>query len=207
LSRPADGDGIVLDFQRGFLGIVHHPEEHGIDVDRHGVRCQRLFGSEPGRDHALVDRTDDRVDEGNDPEEAGPAHADESAKTEHDGPFPLLGDAGRHGRNHTERNADRHPDEGAGECGQREAAADDHQQDDDGYDVEDHDEAPLVMEVRARRRSAAENPFAEASPARGSRSRELGLARFLVVRVLRGIGDERADAAPGLERAVRSRCE
>ena len=54
---------VVLHFERGLLRIVHHPEEHGIDVDRNRVGRERLFGREAGRDRALIDPLRDRVDE------------------------------------------------------------------------------------------------------------------------------------------------
>ena len=55
LCGPAHGLRVVLHFERGLLRVVHHPEEHGVDVDRHGVGRQRLLRGEAGRDHTLID--------------------------------------------------------------------------------------------------------------------------------------------------------
>ena len=55
LRRPAHGLPVVLHLQRGLLGIMHHPEQHRIDIDWNGVLGQRLFRREAGRDGALID--------------------------------------------------------------------------------------------------------------------------------------------------------
>ena len=46
LRGPAHRLRVVLHFERGLLGVVHHPEQHGVDVDRHGVGRQGLLGGE-----------------------------------------------------------------------------------------------------------------------------------------------------------------
>ena len=94
LRRPAHGLRVVLHFERGLLRVVHHPEEHGVDVDRHGVGRQRLLGGEAGRDRALIDPGRHAIDERHDPEQPRPAQADEPAEPEDDGALPLLGDRG-----------------------------------------------------------------------------------------------------------------
>jgi hypothetical protein len=37
LRRPTHGLRVILHFQRGLLRVVNHPEQHGVDVHRHGV--------------------------------------------------------------------------------------------------------------------------------------------------------------------------
>jgi hypothetical protein len=69
LRRPADRLCVLLHFERRLLRVVHHPEQHGVDVHRHGVRGQRLLGREARRDRALIDPRRDDVDERHDPEE------------------------------------------------------------------------------------------------------------------------------------------
>ena len=95
LRRPADRLRVVLHFERRLLRVVHHPEQHRVDVDRHGVGRQRLLGGEAGRDRPLIDPGRDRVDERHDPEEPGAAQADEAAEPQHDRALPLLRDARR----------------------------------------------------------------------------------------------------------------
>ncbi len=63
LRRPADRLLVVLHLERRLLGVVHHPEQHRVDVDRHGVRGQRLLGREAGGDGALVDPRRHAIDE------------------------------------------------------------------------------------------------------------------------------------------------
>jgi hypothetical protein len=55
LGRPTHRVLILLHLQRRLLRVVHHPEEDGVDIHRHGVRGQGLFRGEAGRDHALID--------------------------------------------------------------------------------------------------------------------------------------------------------
>ncbi len=55
LCRPAHRLRVVLHLQCGPLHVVHHPEEHGVDVHRDGVGRERLLGGEARRDRALVD--------------------------------------------------------------------------------------------------------------------------------------------------------
>src|SRR6476661_4136050 len=62
-----------LDLERRFLRVVHQPEEHRVDVHRHGIGRQRLFRREAGRDDALVHPLGDRVHERDDPEQTRPA--------------------------------------------------------------------------------------------------------------------------------------
>ena len=108
LRRPAHGLLVVLHFERGLLRVVHHPEQHGVHVDRHRVRRQRLLGGEARRDGALIDPRRHRVDERHDPEEAGPLQADEFSEAQDDGAFPLLRDLRRLHGDHAD---DRHDDE------------------------------------------------------------------------------------------------
>ena len=63
LRRPAHGLGVVLHLERGLLDVVHHPEQHRVDVDRNGVGRQRLLGGEARRDRPLIDPRDDAIDE------------------------------------------------------------------------------------------------------------------------------------------------
>ena len=95
LRRPAHRLRVVLHFERRLLRVVDHPEQHGVDVDRHGVGRQRLLGGEAGRDRPLIDPRRDRVDERHDPEQPGAAQADEAAEPQHDRALPLLRDARR----------------------------------------------------------------------------------------------------------------
>jgi hypothetical protein len=53
-----------------------------------------LFGSKARGDRALIDHSRDAIDEGEDPEEPGPAQPDEPAEPQHDCTLPLL----RHSR-------------------------------------------------------------------------------------------------------------
>jgi hypothetical protein len=34
---------------------MNHPEQHGVDVDRHGIGGQGLLGGERGRNRSLID--------------------------------------------------------------------------------------------------------------------------------------------------------
>ena len=92
LRRPAHGPGIVLDFERGLLDVVYQPEQHGIDVHRHGVGRERLLGREARCDRALVDPRRHAVRERHDPEQPGATQADEAAEPQHDRALPLLRD-------------------------------------------------------------------------------------------------------------------
>ena len=80
LRRPAHRLRVVLHFERRLLRVVHHPEQHGVDVDRHGVGGQRLLGGEAGGDGALIDPRRHRVDERHDPEQSRAAQTDEPAR-------------------------------------------------------------------------------------------------------------------------------
>ena len=53
LRGPTDRLRIVLHVQRGPVGIVHLPEQHGIDIHRHGVGRERLLGGKGGGDDPL----------------------------------------------------------------------------------------------------------------------------------------------------------
>ena len=55
LRRPAHRLLVVLHLERRLLRVVDQPEQHRVDVDRHGVGGQRLLGGEAGGDHALID--------------------------------------------------------------------------------------------------------------------------------------------------------
>ena len=55
LRGPADGPAVVLHFERRLLRVVHHPEQHGVDVDGHRVGGERLLRGETRRDGALID--------------------------------------------------------------------------------------------------------------------------------------------------------
>ena len=50
-----DGVDEVLDFENGFFGVPHHPEDDGIDVHRHRVASERGFRRDAGDADALVD--------------------------------------------------------------------------------------------------------------------------------------------------------
>ena len=56
-QEPASAHGllVILHFERRLLRVVHHPEQHRIDVHRDGVRRQRLLRRERRRNRALVD--------------------------------------------------------------------------------------------------------------------------------------------------------
>ena len=70
LRRPADGGGVVLHLERRLLRIVNHPEQHGVDVHRHGVHGQRLLGGEAVVIMRWSMDAGNDVDERHDPEEA-----------------------------------------------------------------------------------------------------------------------------------------
>jgi len=95
LCRPAHGLGVVLNLERGFLHVVHHPEQHRIDADRDRVRGQRLLGRKTGRNCPLVDPTGDPVGKGHHPEQSRTLKTDELAESQDDRLLPLLGDLGR----------------------------------------------------------------------------------------------------------------
>ena len=82
--------GEVLDFENGFFGVPHQPEDNRVDVDRDGVSGERGFGGH-GRDtNALIDKAAERVHDGHDEEDAGAAQAAVAAKTEDGDALPLL---------------------------------------------------------------------------------------------------------------------
>jgi hypothetical protein len=102
LRGPAHRLRILLHLERRLLRVVNHPEQHGVHVDRHRVRRQRLLGGEAGRDGSLIDPRRDGVDKGHNPEQAGAAEADEFPKAQDDRALPLL----RHARRLHQHNAD-----------------------------------------------------------------------------------------------------
>ena len=108
LRRPAHRLRIVLHFERGLLRVVHHPEEHGVDVHRHGIGGQRLLGGEAGRDRALIDPGRHAIHERHDPEQARAAQADEPPEPQHHRALPLLRDARRRHQHDTD---ERHDDQ------------------------------------------------------------------------------------------------
>ena len=103
LRRPAHRLLVLLHFERGLLRVVDQPEQHRVDVDRHGVGRQRLLGREARGDHALIDPPRHRIDERHDPEEARAAQADVAAQPQHDRALPLLGDLRRLRQREAER--------------------------------------------------------------------------------------------------------
>ena len=95
LRRPAHRLRVVLHLERRLLRVVHHPEQHGVDVDRHRVGGQRLLGREARGDRALIDPRRHRVDERHDPEQARAAHRVKAAEAQHDCAVPLPRDSRR----------------------------------------------------------------------------------------------------------------
>ena len=124
---------------------------------------QRLLGGERRGNHALVDRAGDDVHEGDDPEQPGPLQADVPAEPQDDGSLPLLRDARGEGREDADDRSTGHPRRRSRGGRQGEADAGDQDEEEDGHDVEDHDDAPFEIVWSSRRRSAAENPWADAS--------------------------------------------
>src|SRR2546430_757724 len=68
LRGPAHCLGVILNFECRFLGVVHHPEENGVDIDRYRIRREGLFRREAGGYHTLIDINGNRLDERSDPE-------------------------------------------------------------------------------------------------------------------------------------------
>ena len=97
LRGPVDRRRVVGDVERRHFRIDHLPEQHRIDVDRHGVAGQRLFRLERAGDDADVDPVGHRVDDRDDEEEPGPSSAAEAAEPQHDRALPLIGDLDRIG--------------------------------------------------------------------------------------------------------------
>ena len=95
LGGPGDRGAVVLDFEGGFFGIPHEPEEHGIDVNGDRIFCERLLGRE-GRDHdTVVDPVGNRIYDGDDPEHARTCQCAEFPEPQDDGFFPLRGNLQR----------------------------------------------------------------------------------------------------------------
>ena len=84
----ADG----FDFENGLFGVPDDPKIDGVDGD--GVAGEGGFGFDVADADALIDGGADRVDDGDDPEHAGAAHALEATEAEDGDAFPLVGDAG-----------------------------------------------------------------------------------------------------------------
>ena len=78
-----------------FLGVPHHPEDDGVDVDGNGVAGERGFGGDAGDADALVDIRAERFDDGNDVAQAGAAQADVAAEAQDGDLFPLPHDFDR----------------------------------------------------------------------------------------------------------------
>ena len=66
LRGPPNGRRVVLYLDAGVFGIPHHPEQHGIDIERHKVGGQRLLRRERRGDHALVNVRSSMFYHGND---------------------------------------------------------------------------------------------------------------------------------------------
>jgi hypothetical protein len=58
---------VILHLEGRLFGVVDHPEQDGVDVDRHCVGGQRLLRRETGRNGSLIDRRRDAIDERDDP--------------------------------------------------------------------------------------------------------------------------------------------
>jgi hypothetical protein len=67
------------------------PEHHRVDVHRHRVLAQRLFGVDFRGLDALIEPGRHIVDERHDGEHARAADGGELAKPKHDRAFPLIG--------------------------------------------------------------------------------------------------------------------
>jgi hypothetical protein len=91
LRHARNGLTVVGDFECRAFGIVDLPEHHRIDVDGHGVLGERLLGIDLGGVDALVDPGRDRVDEGDDDEQARSADRVQLAEAQHHDTFPLVG--------------------------------------------------------------------------------------------------------------------
>jgi hypothetical protein len=85
----------VLDFQDGLFGVPDDPEVDGVDADGDGVLGEGGLCLDVADADALVDGGADGIDDGDDPEHAGPAHTLEAAETEEGDALPLIGDADR----------------------------------------------------------------------------------------------------------------
>ena len=92
LRRPGDGLHVALHLQSRFLRIPHEPEQHGVDVDRHGIPRQGFLGRERRYHHAMVHPSGDRVHDGDDPEQPRALKATKSPEAQHNGLLPLVGD-------------------------------------------------------------------------------------------------------------------
>jgi hypothetical protein len=104
LGRPVDRRDIVGDVERGHFRIDDLPEQHRVDVDRHGVARQGVLRLERAGDHANVDPVGNRLDDGHDEEQSRAFEAAELAEPQHDHTLPLIGDFDRIGddRSHDE---------------------------------------------------------------------------------------------------------
>jgi hypothetical protein len=100
LGDPVDRLAVVRDGQRSFLGIVHVPEDDGVDVDRDRVPGQRLFRVEGRRLDAHVDDGDHVVDDGHDGEQAGTLDAVQFPQPQYDEFLPRV--------RHLQRERDQH---------------------------------------------------------------------------------------------------
>ncbi len=105
-----DGLAVVGDLEGGARGVMDLPEDDGVDIDRHRVPGQRLFGIDLGGPNAVIDPGRDRVDHRDDHEDARAADRLELAQAQHHRLLPLLGDLDRVG----EQNGERHHHDGQG---------------------------------------------------------------------------------------------
>jgi hypothetical protein len=80
----------LLDLEHRLLGVPHHPEGDGIDVDRHRVFGEGRLGLEIGDPDPLVDVVGDLVDDREDSEEAGAPEAAELPEAQNHRLFPLV---------------------------------------------------------------------------------------------------------------------
>ncbi len=94
-AAHATARAVVLHLERRLLGVVDHPEQHRIDIDRHRVGGQRLLRRKTGRDGPLIDHRRHAIDERHDPEQPRAAQADVAAEAQHDRALPLLRDLRR----------------------------------------------------------------------------------------------------------------
>ena len=113
---------------------MRHPEDDGVDIDRHRVSGERLLGIDGGGLDALVDPCGDGVEDGNDEEKAGARDRVELAGAQYDGLFPLprhlepIGDD----EADEEQGTGRHRRPGDGEADGRQSGEDDEQGEADG---------------------------------------------------------------------------
>ena len=115
---------------------MHHPEQHRVDVDRHGVGGQRLLGGEAGGDGALIDPGRHAIHERHDPEQSRPAQPDEPPEPQHDAALPLLGDSRRRHQHEADERHDDERDRVAGGVPAHQAEPERADQNGDGHDVD-----------------------------------------------------------------------